>query len=48
MKGNEKKCIAAQLDNYQSAGKTESSWMSAYFALSFMDEKNPSLTGRST
>ena len=48
VKGNEKKRIAAQSDNYQSAGKTEASWVPACFAQSFMCEKNPSLTGRAT
>lgn len=48
MKGNGKKCTDAQLDNYQSAGMTEALWMSAYFAQSFMYEKNPGPTGRGT
>lgn len=37
-----------QLDNYQSADKTEAPWLSIYFQQFFMYEKTPSLTGSAT
>lgn len=48
MRGNEKKLHTVQLDNYQSAYKTEALWFSTYFAQFFMYEKTPSLTGSGT
>lgn len=37
-----------QLENYQSADKTEAPWLSVYFGQFFMYEKTPSLTGSAT